>query len=155
EVTPAVAGALARALGPVSVPRAGRAAAGADVTTASADAPRPDRAELTATLGQALDLLACGERGIAVLDDLQWATPPALDLLDHLLLRSDPSPWLFVATVRDQEPAEVDHGVRLARLLSRAGVRRLDLLPLTHAETLALVESMLPFETKPRLLADR
>ena len=146
DATPVVTRALAQALGPAGGARAGVAS--------SPETPLYDRAELTDGLGQALDFLADGERGIAFLDDLQWATPPALALLDHLLLRAEPSRWLFVATVREDadDPA---CSTALGRLLSRPGVVRFDLPPLSRDETLALLDSMLPFETEPRLLAER
>ena len=38
-----------------------------------------------------------------VLEDLQWADPPSLQMLRHLVASSDPMPLLIVATYRDAE----------------------------------------------------
>ncbi|MBV6509723.1 MAG: hypothetical protein JJLCMIEE_02821 [Acidimicrobiales bacterium] len=43
---------------------------------------------------------------VLVLDDLQWATPPSLQLLAHLLRDDERGPLLVLGTTRDTEPNE-------------------------------------------------
>ena len=53
-----------------------------------------------------LDPNLIGRDLVLVLDDLQWATPPTLRLLAHVMRDDDHGGVLVVATVRDTEPNE-------------------------------------------------
>jgi Nif-specific regulatory protein len=116
----------------------------------SAEAGGLSRQEAISGVAQVLDRLAEGERGVLFLEDLQWATPPALSLVEHLVARPSASRWLLVATARDEEA-----GAAWRRLPGRPGVLHLSLPPLDAAGTLALMQAMLPFDAPPAALAAR
>ena len=79
---------------------------------------------------------------ILVIDDLQWADTPTLQLLRHLIASDETLPVLVVATFRE---AEIGAGHPLAELLAwlhrEEGVTRLSLRGLGDVELLALMES--------------
>jgi tetratricopeptide (TPR) repeat protein len=137
--------ALDQMLGHLEAPaRAGRLAAAARESGALS------RQEAISGVAQVLDRLAEDEPGVLFLEDLQWATPPALSLVEHLVARPSASPWLVIATARDDEA----HGA-WRRLLGRPGVLHLGLPPLDTAGTLGLLQAMLSFEAPPEALAAR
>jgi Nif-specific regulatory protein len=133
--------ALDQMLGHLPAERAGRPAA-------SREAGALSRQEAISGVAHLLDRLAEGEPGVLFLEDLQWATPPALSLVEHLVARPSASPWLVIATVRDDEARGA-----WRRLLGRRGVLHLELPPLDAAGTLRLVQAMLSFEAPPEALA--
>jgi DNA-binding SARP family transcriptional activator/tetratricopeptide (TPR) repeat protein len=51
-----------------------------------------------------LDARLIGRRIVVVLDDLQWAPSPAVQLVRHLLHEDEDGGLLIIATVRDSEP---------------------------------------------------
>jgi Nif-specific regulatory protein len=129
--------ALAQALGPAA-DRGGAA--------------RLDRAGIVAALARALDALAEGKPGILFLEDLQWGSPAALDVLEHLAARTAPSPWLVVLTLREGPSATE---ARWNALVRKPGVQRIPLPPFDAARLEQVLGSMLPFERPPRPLAAR
>jgi Nif-specific regulatory protein len=134
--------ALDQMLGHLQATRAGGHAA------ASRPSGALSRQEAISGVAQVLDRLAEGEPGVLFLEDLQCATPPALSLVEHLVARQAASPWLIIATVRDDEARGA-----WRRLLGRPGVHHLELPPLDAAGTLRLVQAMLSFATPPQALA--
>jgi hypothetical protein len=103
--------------------------------------PEAARSVLFAAVRAALR--AAGEGGVVVVvvDDLQWADAPSLQLLRHLVSASAGLRVLVVGTFRD---TDFDAGQPLTELLAamhrEAGVQRIALGGLDGAELLALVE---------------
>ncbi len=84
--------------------------------------------------------LAASRQVVVVLDDLQWADPDSLALLEALLGVDGPA-CMFVATLRDDASGEVVAALFevLARASDQLSLRRLELGPLPPAEMKALV----------------
>jgi Nif-specific regulatory protein len=143
-----VHGILTAALQAGRVPDAARPALDRMLGQLAGAARRLSRQEAISGAAHVLDRMAEDESGVLFLDDLQWATPPALSLLEHLLARPAASPWLVVATARDE-----DGRAAWRRLLGRPGVMHLALQPLDAAGTLRLMQAMLPFAAPPEALA--
>ena len=71
-----------------------------------------------------------------VIEDLHWADPSTLDLIDYLLARGHGTGVPLVLTYRaEDETADAGAGEWLARMLRNDRVRRLDLDALTREET--------------------
>lgn len=104
--------------------------------------------ELTTVL-----LAATGERPlVVVLEDLQWADAPSLQLLDFLARRLPASRVLVLGTWRDLEQSQGDPlAPLLADLVPRSTV--VPLRPLDEAETARLVAGILGGEPDPALVA--
>jgi predicted ATPase len=104
--------------------------------------------ELTTVL-----LAAAEERPlVVVLEDLQWADAPSLQLLDFLARRLPASRLLVLGTWRDLEQPQGDPLVPLlAGLVPRSTVVALG--PLAGAETALLVAGILGGEPDPALVA--
>lgn len=76
---------------------------------------------------------------LIVLDDLQWADPVSLQLLEHLVIRM-PERTAVACSVRDRAPATSEDVTALLAGVSRAANhRRVRLLPLSPDETVDLV----------------
>ncbi|HZM70302.1 MAG TPA: sigma 54-interacting transcriptional regulator [Candidatus Cryosericum sp.] len=128
---------------------------GAAPSSARPARPPLDKAELTSRLADCLDRLAGDGGGILLLEDLQWAAAPAIEILRHLLARADGSPWLVIGTLRDDAPGSTAASALLQRLGTHPELRLQPLLPLTEEEIGRLIESMLPWSEPPRALATR
>ncbi|HYV19362.1 MAG TPA: sigma 54-interacting transcriptional regulator [Verrucomicrobiae bacterium] len=113
---------------------------------------RLERTEIVASLARALDALADGKPGVLFLEDLHWASPAALDLLEHLAVRETASPWLIVLTLRDDASGLA---ARWSALAGRPGVGRIDLGPMDAGRIERVLAAMLPFEKPPARLAER
>ena len=83
--------------------------------------------------------LADRQHVVLVLDDLQWADPSTLDLLDHLVAASPSGRLLLLGAYRHDEPGPAA-GARLAALSSHTENLRLE--GLTPAEVEELVASI-------------
>ncbi len=122
-------------------------------------APRIDRGELIAGLATSLDVLAQSIPGVVVLEDMHWSDSPGVDLLEHLVLRKARSPWLVIASLRDDEALAAPVGVLLKRYADFARVRLIGLKPLDLDQVTEFIASMLPFSESPsglaRLLVER
>jgi tetratricopeptide (TPR) repeat protein len=99
-------------------------------------------------------LAAAGDRPlVVVLEDLQWADPPSLQLLDFLARRLPAARALVLATWRDLDTAPDDPAAPLlAELAARATV--VPLPALTEPEVARLVGGMLGRPPEPALVAD-
>ncbi|HUC05089.1 MAG TPA: AAA family ATPase, partial [Acidimicrobiales bacterium] len=79
---------------------------------------------------------------VVVLDDLQWADTPSLQLLRHIVSTTEPLQLLVVGTYRE---SEVDAAGPLAQVLAAGhrepGIERISLRGLDDTEVLALMES--------------
>jgi class 3 adenylate cyclase/tetratricopeptide (TPR) repeat protein len=97
-----------------------------------------------------LEELARGRPLVVVLDDLQWAEPPLLDLVEHIADWSHDAPILLIAMARrellDVRPAW-GGGKRSATVLS--------LEPLNAEETSQLIENLLGRAELPATVFDR
>ncbi|MCX5416129.1 AAA family ATPase [Streptomyces sp. NBC_00059] len=95
-------------------------------------------------------LAQLGAEGLVVaLDDMHWADPASLELLDHLVRHPVPGPVVLVVARRDrQTPSALT--VALTRGLDTASVLRIGLAPLAEQEC---VEGLAP--GLPRLRAAR
>jgi len=117
--------------------------------------PSLGKAELTSRLAACLDRLARDGGGVLLLEDLHWAEAPAIEILRHLLARTDRSPWLVIGTLRD----DAAHAAAAEALLRRLGtcpeLRQMPLAPLSGNEVGRLIESMLPWAEPPRVLTAR
>ena len=140
------AGRLPAAIEPALEQAFGTAAPGRRV------AARLERAEMVEALAKGLDALAESQQGVLFLDDLQWASPLAVDLIEHLVARAERSPWLLVASLRDgASPAEA----RWQALARRARVAAIPLPPMDRPGLVRILTAMLPFGSPPDRLAER
>lgn len=81
--------------------------------------------------------LLAGARGVVLgLEDLQWADPESLALVEYLAENSGTERLVLVVTVRDDEPSAPL--VSLRELVARGGVRWLELGRLAQDEVLRL-----------------
>ncbi len=88
-------------------------------------------------------LLSSGGRPqVLVADDLQWWDSASLAWLHSVLLGSDGSGLVVVATLRPEETAPEPLPALLASLEARGALKRLELGPLDEAETARLVEEL-------------
>jgi tetratricopeptide (TPR) repeat protein len=101
---------------------------------AGGDAVRADREQLFVALARLLEGPADGPRLALVLDDLHWADPETLDLLEHLLARSAPAAVVGTWRLQDDSIGEAaqEWWVRVRRL---PGTAVLPLRPLDRDET--------------------
>ena len=122
------------------------------------DAAPSARFELFEAVADLVDRLARAQPVVLVVDDLQWADQPSIQLLRHLLGRTRHDALLVLATVRSDE---VVPGHPLAELLAelRAHPRAttLALTPLQRGDISDLVMARVPFAPGPQVdtLADR
>ncbi|MFC7494939.1 MULTISPECIES: ATP-binding protein [unclassified Nocardioides] len=94
---------------------------------------------LFSAVGAALSALAETKPLAVLIEDLHWADPTTLDLVEHLLVRSGIPPLL--ATYRPDDPSTPSAtGEWFDRVRRQLGVTTLELGPLTRAETASLVE---------------
>ncbi len=105
---------------------------------ALAEPPGADRFRLFEAVAQALDDAAARAPVAIVLDDVQWADPASLELLEFLAGRLSTVRVIVAVSVRELErtAAVVD---ALAALTRRPGTRRLQLRGLDEQETGVLV----------------
>ncbi|MFE5239579.1 MULTISPECIES: ATP-binding protein [unclassified Streptomyces] len=122
---PSVASELLDAVAPVL---GGRATGPSPVT----GPPHVDRFALHRSTARLLAQL--GAEGLVVaLDDMHWADPASLELLDHLVRHPVPGPVVLVVARRDrQTPPAL--AAALTRGLDTASVLRIDLAPLEEQE---------------------
>ncbi len=94
---------------------------------------------------------------VIVCEDLHWADPTSLELLERLLKLTDRVPLLFVCVLRP----EIEHGGQLVKRITAQQTSQnrtnLWLVPLSSAETEALIENLLqageiPPQLKARIL---
>ena len=115
--------------------------------------------EFIAGVAESLAHYAQGAPGVVFIEDLQWSDAPGVDLLEHLLLRPGPGPWLYVGSLRDTAARSAPIGSLLERHGGHPRLRQIRLNPLDAAQVTELIASMVPFEDRPeglaRLLADR
>ena len=129
-------------------------------TTDRPNAPRLERSDLVAALARGLDALAEAQNGVLFLEDLQWGSPLAIDLVEHLVTRAERSPWLIVATLREGDSAAGRGETspvsgRWEAIRRRAGVASIPLPPLAKEGLVRILSAMLPFESPPERLAER
>jgi DNA-binding SARP family transcriptional activator len=89
-----------------------------------------------------------------VLDDLQWADLPSLELLIFLAGQLSDEPVLLACTVRELEVGRNDGVVEALAALSRAhATRRISLRGLSHLATAQLVEAAAGGSVAPEVIA--
>ncbi|MFD3939278.1 ATP-binding protein [Streptomyces sp. NPDC058611] len=120
-------------------------AAGAAVGTERFAAHRAT-ARLLAELGRT------GLGLLVVLDDLHWADPASLELLDHLV-RHPPRGPVVVAVARRDRQTSPSLAAALTRGVDTGTVQRLDLGPLTEEACVGLLAPGLPAARAARLYA--
>ena len=99
--------------------------------------------------------LADRQPTVLILEDLHWADEMSLRLLAHLGHRLQDRPILLVATARQDELPEDPARRRCLEALEREPrAIRLILAPLSHAETLTLVQTLAPAGTTSAALTD-
>ena len=103
----------------------------------------------------ALIAQAAAERPVMlVLDDLQWADLPSLELLTFLAGHLTGEPVLVACTVRELEVGRNDAVVEALAALTRAhATRRITLRGLSHVATAALVATAAGREVEPEVTA--
>ena len=117
---------------------------------------RLGKAELMTRLGACLDHLPGEGPGVLFIEDLQWADAPAIDLIRHLVLRSDRSRWQMIGSLRHAGSggkAPIDFFMR--RFGEHSEPQHLKLEPLSLTETEQLLGTMLPWDSPPGALAHR
>jgi DNA-binding SARP family transcriptional activator len=91
---------------------------------------------------------------VVVLDDLQWADLPSLELLTFVAAQLAGEPVLLAGTVRELEVGRNDALVETLAALSRSHTtRRISLRGLSHLATAELVEAASGREVPPSVLA--
>ena len=108
--------------------------------------------ESTVTLLRAI----AADRGLFVLiEDVHWADPATLELLDHVVRRMQSSATLLVLTLRESELAR-SHPLRAAvQRWVRGGADPLDLQPLDVDDLAAMTSAILDVESTPHAVATR
>lgn len=105
------------------------------------DEPDADRFRLFEAVGGLLRDLSQSAPVLLILDDLHWADRPALLALRHVVAAVEAAPLMVLATYRD---VEVDRRHPLTQVLAdlrrEAGVERVPLTGLSHAEIRAFLE---------------
>ncbi len=114
-----------------------------------------DKATFIAGLAGAIEVLSNQTPGIAFLEDLHWSDAPGVDLLEQILARSRPLGWLLIGSLRDDEVDSAPIGALLRRDRDPSRLRRVTLKPLDSSQIAELLTSMVPFETRPELLAGK
>lgn len=119
--------------------------------------PHALRFRLFDELTRCLRALASEGPRLVVLDDLQWADAGSIELLGHLVQALSPSPILFVAILREDEPLSRSVEDALSRLSRFA--TRVRLTGLSADESDALARSLCvadpPSDTQLRALFQR
>lgn len=135
-----LAGAVADGAGPLGRLFPSRRPAGPD------DAAPSARFELFEAVVDLVDRLAEARPVVLVLDDLQWADPPSVQLLRHLLDRTAHDPLLVLATLRrDEAERNLPLAELLAGLEARSGTAMVSLAPLRRQDLGELVAARVPF----------
>jgi DNA-binding SARP family transcriptional activator len=117
--------------------------------TPPAQEPEQERARLLEALTQAFLGLGRAAPHLLILEDIQWLDAASFEALRLLLPRLPTSPLLVVGTLRPEELAALPDARRsLAALETTRIPRRLELTPLTEAETEALIRRVLA-QTQP------
>ncbi|MBL8777384.1 MAG: AAA family ATPase [Acidimicrobiales bacterium] len=143
-----LAGAVADGAGPLGRLFPSRRPAGLD------DAAPSARFELFEAVADLVDRLARAQPVVLVVDDLQWADQPSIQLLRHLLGRTRHDALLVLATVRPDEVAP-DHPLAelLAELRTHPSATTVSLTPLHRADISDLVAARVPFAPTPHVVA--
>jgi len=106
---------------------------------AGLEEPTSAREDLTRAVVEVFEALARHRPLVLVLEDVHWAEPPLLDLVEHLLTRAQDAPILVLCLAREE--------LLERRPEWRAGTPRsgtLELEPLPAGDTRALVQALLP-----------
>ncbi len=99
-----------------------------------------ERRRLFDTIASTFEALALRRARLLVFEDLQWAGPATLALVEFLARRAANAAFAVIATVRDGEPA--DATLALRRSLARAnGALELELAPLERGDVARLLPS--------------
>ena len=103
--------------------------------------PEAERYLLFAAVIDLLTRASDDQALVIVLDDLQWADKPSLQLLRHVVATIEPLHALIVGTYRNTDFAQSDSLVEtMAALRREPGVSRIDLKGFSDAELLAFLE---------------
>jgi DNA-binding SARP family transcriptional activator len=107
----------------------------------------PDESErylLFGAVGELLSRVATGAPVVVVLDDLHWADPATLHLLQHLVTANHEDRLMVIGTYRDVElDRSASFATALASFHREAGVTRINLSGLDHLALLGVVEGYL------------
>ncbi|HET8850895.1 MAG TPA: AAA family ATPase, partial [Ktedonobacteraceae bacterium] len=107
--------------------------------------PEQERRLMFAAVARYLANVAGPAGTLLVLDDLHWAGPAALDLLQALVRAPADRPLRLLAAYRDTDVASQDPLALLVADLAREGqATRAELSPLAEAEATALLAHLLP-----------
>ena len=107
--------------------------------------PEQERRLMFAAVARYLANVAGPAGTLLVLDDLHWAGPDALDLLQALVRTPTDRPLRLLAAYRNTDVASQDPLALLMADLAREGrARRAELAPLAEAEATALLSELLP-----------
>ena len=98
----------------------------------AAPEPAAERWRLHRALGDLLAVIGHGRPTALLLDDVHWADPATLELLEHLVRRPPPAALLVALALRPGDAA--DRIVAARRATGSAGVVALDLAPLGAAD---------------------
>ena len=123
---------------------------------AAADAAIPDvpaarvNAELAWAIRRHIEALAADNPVVVVVDDLQWAEPAILELIQHVTQRSTAVPVLWVCVARPEFLETHPHWGA-----GRSNTSLTTLNPLNPDETSTLISRLLEVEDIPRALHQR
>lgn len=107
--------------------------------------PEQERRLMFAAIARYLGNIAGPAGTLLVLDDLHWAGPDALDLLQSLVRVPTESPLRILGAYRDTDVAAHDPLANLVADLARENLaRRILLAPLPNDEATTLLEELLP-----------
>lgn len=109
------------------------------------DGGAAERLELFEAVVGVVEALCANQPLVIVLDDVQWATPPTVQLIRHLVRRLDQSRVLIIATYRAEEVTPA-HPLNDLLVEARGSTRcaALELGPLEIDDVVTLIDARLP-----------
>ncbi len=92
---------------------------------------------------------------VLVLDDLHWADPASVELLEHLFLLTNSVPIMFICSTRLERKAPSWHLRQVAEESYAHRLTQINVRPLTEEDSIQLVENLMRLSDIPEGLRDR
>lgn len=120
-----------------------------DITTLLFKAIQPEvmQARIEQAFAQWLSIYCAGEPLVVVWEDLHWSDDSSLRLIEHLIQQTPKIPLLHLLVFRPQEGLVQTYQQKWAQY--SAYYQQVELAPLTHDESNALVENLLRIKNLP------
>jgi predicted ATPase len=92
---------------------------------------------------------------VLVLDDLHWADPASVELLEHLFLLTNSVPIMFICSTRLERKAPSWYLRQVAEESYAHRLTQIKVRPLTEEDSIQLVENLMSLSDIPERLCDR